>query len=556
MRSLVVRRLFNADLWSSEQRGSPAKFSVEGRHVLIATVSAVTICMLLGTTSILIPPAMYSDSGWGFLAGRGTLLNELNCLVLPNPVNIATDLPTFYTAQSPGQYLLPGIISLSGVKLGVAIALTSMLSLLLSLIGWIKIFHKFAPDSKDVILAAIAIGTFRYSTLPFGIYNGGEILLQAATPWIILGTLKVPRLPLVPAGLLSGALVVVAFLMKETGLIVVGSGLIAGGLVALRRSHRIMPGMLGGAIGALVAVGAVYELFLSRGWTPVSTQQLPPSSQWSFFLDGVMFSVVAPWTAGFSWTDLLAWIFLHPGRELVHSWSIMILLMLPSAVVVASLVLLGKPRTENETDFRRFAFGFYGVTLAVFVFLYIHGADIGYEERHFRSAGTLLFVAALFSSTRPRVSGWMKYGFLALVGLMSLYGLASFSSHALAMADGHSLDRTSWTNQPLVDQSAIRYLQEEYVHEGRDALFVIPSPILAVTMPLEARLIAVHIDFQRETQIAALRYRGRVPGHIFVLIQDRIADSSKGKALLRAFIDYNPQNWTRRRFSSSSIFIQ
>jgi len=150
----------------------------------------------------------------------------------------------------------------------------------------------------------------------------------------------------------------------------------------------------------------------------------------------------------------------------------------------------------------------------------------------------------------------MKYGFVALVGLMSLYGLASFSSHALAMADGHSLDRTSWTNQPLVDQSAIRYLQEEYVHEGRDALFAIPSPILAVTMPLEARLIAVHIDFQRETEIAALRYRGRVPGHIFVLIQDRIADSTKGQALLRAFVDYNPQNWTRRRFSSSSIFIQ
>jgi hypothetical protein len=531
----------------------------------IAIISAVAISTVLGTISIFIPPSMYSDSGWGFLAWRGTLLGHFNCLLLPDPANISTDLPTFYTAQSPGQYLLPGIISLAGVKLGVAITLTSTLSLLLCLVGWAKIFQKYLPNSKSVILAVVAVGAFRYSTLPFGIYNGGDVLLQAATPWIVLGTFEVPYLPPARAGLLSGALVFIAFLIKQTGLIVVGVGLIAGGIVALRRSRGIRSGVLGGAIAALVVVGAIHEFFISRGWSPIPMGWAPSqASNWSFPVTAIFVSVVEPLVAGISWTDLLAWIFLHPGRELMEeNWSIMVCLMLPSALIVASLLLLWQPQTEKVSDLRTFVFWFYGVTFAVFVLLHVHGAHLGYNERHFRSAGTLLFVGALIGSMGPRVPSWMKYSFIALIAFMAVYGIASFSFRAYTAADGHALDRTSWTNQPLFDQSAIRYLQDEYLHEGRKALFVVPSPDIAVTMPLGARVLEPEtggnpapIDYLREAEIAGMRFRGRVPGHIFVLLPNRIVDSGKGETLLRTFVDYDPNGWQRKLFSSSIVFIQ
>ena len=501
---------------------------------------------------------MYSDSGEGFLAWRGTLLGRLNCIIVPDSENISYDSARFLNLWSPGQYIFPGVISLSGVQLGMAITITCALCFLLGLLGWIKVSKKFLPNSKAIIAIVFAVGLFRYSTLPFGIYNGGEVLLQAVTPWIILGTFKVPYLSAMRAGLLAGGLVFIAFLTKITGLIVVGSGLIAGGMVALRRMRRVTPGMVGGSVSALIVVGAIYELFLSKGSTQLSRAWAPGQGgiNWSFPLDGVIFSVAGPWVAGISWTDLLAWIFLHPGRELVQSWVALVWFMVPPALIVASLVVLWEAKTESESDLRTFTVWFYGVTVATFVLLYILRADVGYEERHFRSAGTLLFVAALIGSIGPKVPDWLRYTFVALVVSMALYGLASFSSRALAAADGHAIDLTSWTNQPLVDQSAIRYLQAEYLHEGREALFVIPSPDIVVTLPLEARVIALHIDFQRETEIAALRYRGRVPGHIFILIQNRIADSPKGEALLRAFVDYNPQTWTRKTFSTSTVFIQ
>jgi hypothetical protein len=39
-----------------------------------ALIAALAICGVLGGVSLLVPPAMYSDSGFGFLAWRGTLL--------------------------------------------------------------------------------------------------------------------------------------------------------------------------------------------------------------------------------------------------------------------------------------------------------------------------------------------------------------------------------------------------------------------------------------------------------------------------------------------------
>jgi hypothetical protein len=506
---------------------------------------------------------MESDTGWGFMAWRGTLLGHFNSLFMPDPENISRDSATFLTLWSPGQYLIPGMISLSGVPLGVAIALTATSSLLLSLLGWIKLFKEYYPDSRIVIFGVLSIAAFRYSTLPFGIYNGGEILLQAATPWIVLGAFKVPYLSAVSAGLLAAALVFIAFLTKITGLIVAGSALMAGGVVALRRLRRVEPGTLGGAFGALVVAGAVWALFLSHGETQLSGGALSGGStpesglHWSILLPGALFSVVAPWVAGISWRDLLAWILWHPGRELIQqSGSVLALLMLPPAVSVASLVVLWQPNTAKESDLRILAFLYYGITIMIFVSLYYQAANIGYEERHFRSVGTLFFVGALIGAMGPNIPSWIKNIFLVLVGFLALYGLVSFSSRALAAADGHAVDRLSWTNQPIVDQSAIRYLQREYSHEGREALFVIPSSDIVVTMPLDARIILFEIDGARESRIATLRYKGRVPGHIYLLLQNRIADSAKGEALIRAFVDYNPQSWRRKTFSTSSVFVQ
>ncbi|MGA7263488.1 MAG: hypothetical protein WBX30_21710, partial [Stellaceae bacterium] len=102
-----------------------------------ALVAALAISGVLGGISLLVPPFIDWDSANGFLAWRGTLLGAANSIISPDPANIAHNAVGFLTVWSPGQYLIPGAISLIGVPLGVAMTLTVVLALLASLIGWV-----------------------------------------------------------------------------------------------------------------------------------------------------------------------------------------------------------------------------------------------------------------------------------------------------------------------------------------------------------------------------------------------------------------------------------
>jgi len=83
-----------------------------------ALIAAFAICGALGGISLLVPPFIQWDSAQGFLAWRGTLLGAVNCIIAPDRSNIARDTVSFLTWWSPGQYLVPGAISLLGLPLG------------------------------------------------------------------------------------------------------------------------------------------------------------------------------------------------------------------------------------------------------------------------------------------------------------------------------------------------------------------------------------------------------------------------------------------------------
>jgi hypothetical protein len=203
------------------------------------------------------------------------------------------------------------------------------------------------------------------------------------------------------------------------------------------------------------------------------------------------------------------------------------------------------------------------VVTAIFIVLFIHGGAISLEERHFRPAGTLLFVCALMSALARGTPRWMRGLFLVLCAVTVLYGLASFSHRAWITANGRSLDRTSWTNQRMFDAAAIDFAREAYAQEGRDALFVLPGSQLAVTLPADARIIATDLNWQPVSVVAGSLYSGRVRGHVFMLLPNTIFDSgngvldmSKGRALLSAFTGYAPDGWERKTFANMSVFIQ
>jgi hypothetical protein len=517
-----------------------------------ALITALAVCGVLTGISLLVPPFINSDSGYGFLAWRGTLVGAVNYIIYPDRANIARDSAGFLTSLSPGQYLVPGTISLLGVPLGIAMTLTVALSLLSSLIGWVMVVRTFSPRTSLALLVAVLIGSFHYSTHAFSTYHGGEILLQAVTPWLVLTAYRVPEMDVVPAALLVAGAVFFAFFAKLTGLIVVAAALAAGSLVSLAFGRRITRGMIGGALGSLATLVVIYVAFLSRGWTAAS------ATNWPLSFDSIAFASLAPWVAGMSLADPIGLIYFSLTTNTYMATPTYLLVVVLATLLVAGLVLFWRPQTTDEKKFRLLCLWFYGIVAAVFILLFIHGAAIELDERHFRSVGTLLFVCALMSALAAGAPRWARHLFLVLCALMAFYGVASFSYHELTTAKGQYLDRASWTNQRSVDAAAIDFARDIYAREGRDALFVLPlygmAP-MAVTLPVDARIWLMFFDLIPESEFVG-RYSGRVPGHIVVLIPSSLFDTSKVRALLSTFRDYAPNAWERKIFANTSVYFQ
>jgi hypothetical protein len=256
--------LLNLSMSGNTRTATAALSPPQAINCVPALITALAVCGVLGGISLLVPPFIDWDSAVGFLAWRGTLLGAANSIIAVDHEDIARDTVWFLTVWSPGQYLVPGAISVLGVPLGAAMTLTVALALLTSLIGWVMVVRTFAPRTSLALLVVVLIGSFHYSTHAFSTYHGGEILLQAATPWLVLAAYRVPEMDAVRAALLAAGAVFFAFFAKLAGLIVVAAALVAGSSVCFAFRRRITHGMIGGALGAVAALAILYITFSER----------------------------------------------------------------------------------------------------------------------------------------------------------------------------------------------------------------------------------------------------------------------------------------------------
>ena len=522
-------------------------------------VLAFVLCGLLTLTSLLVPPSLSHDAGWGMLEWRTHATGgPINSIVGPDAADISRDRGRYVTWWSPGQYLTPGIFTLLGIRLGAALSLTAGVSLLCCLLGWIQVAKHFLLSPRTATLLVVFIATFRYSTLPFGIYNGGEILLQGLTPWLILAGSFVPAMTALRAAGLACLAILLAFFAKLTGVMVASAALFAGSVEALVRLRRITAGMIGGAVGAVLAFGALQFAWFSHGTTPAS------GAGWSFRAEDILFALGTPWVAGISWTDMLTSLLFNPRHPILGggiengSLSLILWLLLPPIALFLTVSVKGWRQSTHDSNLRRLlmiAACFYGVCALAMAAIFSHGGDVSLEERHLRAAGMLIFVCVVaIASGLPRRSV-SRLAVGALCCFMSLYGGLAFAYRAWSTKRGE-IDHYSRTHQPVVDEVAIESLRTAFAQEGRDALFVLPSPEVANAFPPSARILLNHIEFEPEETISARTYRGKVRGRLYVIVPTGTAQSAKGTLLLKEFLDYPLDAWETRSFGTSTVFVQ
>lgn len=524
-----------------------------------ATVLAFVVCGLLTLTSLLVPPSLSHDAAWGMrewltYADGG----PINTIISPDVADISRDHAGFVTWWSPGQYLIPGILTRLGVRLGAALSIIAGVSLLCCLLGWIHLAKHFALTPRTTTLAVAFMATFRYSTLPFGIYNGGEILLQGLTPWLILAGCRVPSLSALRAGGLAFLVILLAFFAKLTGVMVASLALLSGAVEVLVRLRRITAGMIAGAVGAIAAVGLLYVAWFSHGTTPAS------GAGWSFRIGTVLFALGTPWGAGVSWTDMVTSLLFnlrHPaldGGLENGNLSLILWLLLPPIVLFLTVIIKGWQQYTHDANLTRLlritACFYAGCALAMSA-IFLHGGDVSLEERHLRAAGMLILVCVLAVVDRLPWKSASRLAVGALCVFMSLYGCLAFAYRASSTKRGE-IDRYSGTHQPSVDESAIELLRTAFARDGRDALFVLPSPEAACALSPGARILSNHIEFEPAEAISARTYRGKVRGRVYVVIPTRIAQSVKATLLLKEFRDYPLDKWETRSLGRSTVFVQ
>ncbi len=486
--------------------------------------------------AVVVRPTLYSDSGFGFLGWDTRHGLPFNHAAVPDDADISKDSVEFMAIWSPGQHVLPGLLEECGLSLGLSLAIVVAAFSILGLAAWFTLYRAFGFPLRTSAIAVTIIACSHHFAVPFGIYNGGEVLLFGTAPWFLLLVWKLRELrwrAVLP--LLAGTLVI--FLAKLSGIIVAAAAIAAavpsGGRPWLARQVARKALVAGTTIGVMGV--AFYEFWYSRGWTAVSSLI---DVQWWTLVSFAAFAVSSIASASLSLGELGAYVFLHPARPILDSNLPIYYALLPFAI--GMLVLVQQRLHQDHADYLRFFLVFALAISAVLIWTWARGSVVTIEERHFRIVSLVLLVGIVHSFIElPNKS--RRVLFAAVVGVAALYGIASAAVHVeanLVRPLGIRGFRHWIANAAVID--FIRTIDVP-TPDRRATLILVPSPEIGLEVR-HVRVMSNRADMQEPEELRAETYRGRVP-RLYVIIQRRLVAEGKAEVVLNSFVDYPKERW-------------
>lgn len=506
----------------------------------------IIIPLILGLISWFVLPGVFSDSAFGLLvlesmtAGAG-----FNMASTPDPENIAVDQQHFMTWWSPGQYLIPGFFLQFGLSHGQAVVLTVCTSTLLGLWGWLAVSRKFGASNWVQTMFLLGLATFRFTTLPFRIYNGGEVLLFWAAPWAFLllwKSLEYGPFYTFATALLGAAIL---FFAKLSGLIVFTAVTASLALGDLWKNGRVRIPSAALILGSVTAAGLFWWAWISRGNTPAGVGSSPGG--WEAWL----FPPAAAVFSGVSLHDFLARVFIHPSRPLLPGADLRVTAWILGPAAVACLIWIWRKLRMDANS--RTWIGLAGtivlIQTGIFAILYGKGSAISMEERHLRFAGILMFLSMLMAAEKSDTGG--RKIFTGVTLFFGAYGLASFAFGVKQTAKSGRMDPVSGIQQMVVSPKALAVLRQNK-NPGEKPVAVVSSPEAGLALP-GWRIIPLHLDFTEAAELKKLRWSGRVP-KLYIVLEERMEKNGKAQILLESFSDYRSGEWKRKMVEGTVIY--
>ena len=351
---------------------------------------------------------------------------------------------------------------------------------------------------------------------------------------------------------ISLLLIALLFFAKLTGLIIFATNVMAISLFALINRRRLNSSIITMWVAAAIGALCFMMFWLARG--PVAAS----GSKFTFNWLPIWFSLTGTVFSGISGLDFLGWFFGHPWVRIFSNfeWAStesLSYVLGPLGLLVMAWVWI----RLRYTPYRAMAFLLltiillYAMALAA---MYLRGADVWFEERHFRYAGILFFLLLLTAIDQWRVR-FAKGLAWAVVIVLGLYGLKDSATRAYAQMSAGYYDPMTGIYQDIVPPAALEYLRSEIRRYNLlRPIAVVPSFSTALSLP-QFRIIYIDGRYLSLEEIAAHKLHGRAE-KIFVIVQKELLINGKAEAVLRSFISYKFEKWRQINIDGMVIYTQ
>jgi len=336
--------------------------------------------------------------------------------------------------------------------------------------------------------------------------------------------------------LLSAALL---FFAKLTGLIVFATNVVAISLLTIIIQRRLRSSIIAMWAASVIAALCFTIFWLARG--PVAAD----GSAFSFSWLPIWFSVTGVAFSGIYGLALL----------LGHSW-LQINSELASELLgpVALLLMVWVWFQLRHTCYRNMAILLFVIILVhaiILTGLWLHGADIPFEDRHFRYAGILFFLLLLTAVDQRRVP-LAKGLACSVVILLGVYGVRNYATFASVQMRAGDYDLINGISQDVVTPVVLEHMRAEVTqHNFQHPIAVIPSASAAISLP---RFRIIYFGWERRLR-AGIKWAGRAE-KIFVIVPEEMGLNGEAEAILRSFTDYNFDNWNQLNLDGMIIYCQ
>ncbi len=336
-----------------------------------------------------------------------------NQLVYPSILN--PQYSYFVSWWSPAQWFFPFVISkLFQTNSIQAIQFTLIFTcLILSLIGYYKLFKRFGFSENSSLLSLLCIVTNQLFYWQTFLYFGGDLFLLAFTPFYCLAVVRLNEYRSTRNLLLLLALSLLGVFLKNSVYVFIVASVVflffsINNKTVLERVNLNLSYWF--LVSCLIGVSVLF--FLSKGVTPSNSTFLEGyGTMTNDFLGDLSYSIGSPIGifSHFTFYVVKLYEYFFSNRTFVNSFQ-----LLP---FLGTIYFYFKFPRKEMSNYFNFLLYFAAVFLLIFTLFHFLNKSVSYEMRHFAPIAFLFFPGILYWILKSKFRN-IGLGFIFVIGLV------------------------------------------------------------------------------------------------------------------------------------------